>query len=307
MQSDLSGPPTPPAVPHPLAATLRPPSRTPWVVAATVAAVAGVAGYWGWGERTRLLAEVKKAEDAAHTAQAAEKAATAHASDLEMEKAKLEGERTALMAERETLSKSVEEKTTELASLKGATDKLREQMKDEIAKGDIQLTESGDRLRVGLVDKILFDSGAVSISKRGEGVLARVGAILAGIDDRQIQVSGHTDNTPISDKLKQQFPTNWELSMARATNVVRFLQDKAGVPPERLVASGHGEFQPVAKNQTAAGRAKNRRIELLLTPTLAPHRIPKTALKERAQDSDKAEKAVAKKKKGKKKTHKKRG
>jgi chemotaxis protein MotB len=136
-------------------------------------------------------------------------------------------------------------------------------MKDEIAKGDIQLTESGGKLRVGLVDKILFDSGEASVSKRGEGVLARLGAVLASIEDRQIQVSGHTDNTPISDKLKQQFPTNWELSVARATNVVRFLQEKAAVPAERLVASGYGEYQPIAKNQTAAGRAKNRRIELL--------------------------------------------
>jgi hypothetical protein len=74
-----------------------------------------------------------------------------------------------------------------------------------------------------------------------------VGTVLASIEDRQIQVSGHTDNTPISDKLKSQFPTNWELSVARATNVVRFLQDKAKLPPERMVASGYGEYQPIAK------------------------------------------------------------
>ena len=69
--------------------------------------------------------------------------------------------------------------------------------------------------------------------------------------------------------------------MARATNVVRFLQEKASVPADRLVASGYGEYQPIASNRTAAGRAKNRRIELLLTPSLAPKRISKAVLKDR--------------------------
>jgi chemotaxis protein MotB len=151
-------------------------------------------------------------------------------------------------------------------------------MKEEIAHGDIQLSESGGKLRVGLVDRILFDSGEAGVSRRGEGVLARVGGVLASIDDRQIQVLGHTDNAPISDKLKQQFPTNWELSTARATNVVRFLAEKAAVPPQRLLASGHGEYQPVASNRTGAGRARNRRIEILLTPSLTQQRIPKGKL-----------------------------
>ena len=115
-------------------------------------------------------------------------------------------------------------------------------MKDEIAKGDIRLSQSGGKLRVDLVDKILFDSGEAVISKRGEGVLARVGAVLATIDDKQIQVSGHTDSNPISEKLAAQFPTNWELSVARAINVVRFLEEKASVP---------------AKN---AGRERLRRV-----------------------------------------------
>jgi Flagellar motor protein len=209
------------------------------------------------------------------------------------EKDGLEADKAALTAARDNLARSVEEKSSELATLKSTTDKLREKMKDEIAKGDIQLTESGGKLRVGLVDKILFESGEASVSKRGEGVLARVGAVLAGIEDRQIQVSGHTDNTPISDKLKQQYPTNWELSVARATNVVRFLQDKAAVPADRLVASGSGEYQPIASNRTAAGRAKNRRIELLLTPSLAPRPISKAALKDRGEP-DKKSAAAAK-------------
>lgn len=145
---------------------------------------------------------------------------------------------------------------------------------------------------MGLVDKILFDSGEAAISKRGEEVLARVGAVLAAIDDKQIQVSGHTDRTPISDKLTGQFPTNWELSTARAINVVRFLSEKASVPPQRLVASGYGEYHPIANNKTAAGRARNRRIEILLTPSLAPKAIAKgklTAVAEKAKASNRAQ------------------
>src|SRR6185436_2611909 len=136
------------------------------------------------------------------------------------------------------------------------------------------------KLRVDMVDKILFDSGEAVISKRGEGVLARVGAVLATMDDKQIQVSGHTDSNPISDKLATQFPTNWELSVTRAVNVVRFLEEKASVPPKNLTATGYGQYHPIASNKTAAGRARNRRIEILLTPSLAPKAIAKSKLKE---------------------------
>jgi chemotaxis protein MotB len=248
-----------------------------------VAGVAGYGAYWGFGERARLTAKSQAAQSAARAALAASQSLEHQLSSMRDEKDALEADKAALTAARDNLAKSVEDKSSELAALKGATDKLREKMKDEIAKGDIQLTESGGKLRVGLVDKILFDSGEASVSKRGEGVLARVGAVLASIEDRQIQVSGHTDNAPISDKLKQQYPTNWELSVARATNVVRFLQEKTAVPADRLVASGYGEYQPIASNRTAAGRAKNRRIELLLTPSLAPRRISKAVLKDRRE------------------------
>jgi len=261
--------------------SFRSPSRAPWLLTVAVAGVAGYGAYWGYGERARLMAKAQDAHSTARAAIAAGQAFERQLSELQAEKDALESDRAALATARDNLAKSVEEKSSELATLKDATDKLKEKMKDEIAKGDIQLTESGGKLRVGLVDKILFDSGEASVSKRGESVLARVGAVLASIEDRQIQVSGHTDNTPISDKLKQQYPTNWELSVARATNVVRFLQEKASVPADRLLASGYGEYQPIASNRTAGGRAKNRRIELLLTPSLAPKRISRAALKDR--------------------------
>ena len=261
--------------------SFRSPSRTPWVLTVAVAGLAGYGAYWGYGERARLLAKAEEEHRTARAAITAGQGFERQLSELQAEKDALESDRAALAAARDSLAKNVEEKSSELAALKNTTDQLKEKMKDEIAKGDIQLTESGGKLRVGLVDKILFDSGEASVSKRGEGVLARVGAVLASIEDRHIQVSGHTDNAPISDKLKHEFPTNWELSVARATNVVRFLQEKASVPADRLVASGYGEYQPIASNRTTAGRAKNRRIELLLTPSLAPKKISKDELKDR--------------------------
>ena len=261
-------------------------SKLPWFLLVLVLGGVGYGGYQGWKERARLMDQANTATVAAARAEAGKKQA-------EDKLAALDAEKTQVLGERDALAKSVEAKSSELAELKGTYDKLQEKMKEEIAHGDIQLTQSGGRLRVGLVDKILFNSGEAGISKRGENVLARVGAVLASIDDRQIQVSGHTDTTPISDKLKTQFPTNWELSTARATTVVRFLSEKASVPAKRLVASGYGEFEPIASNKSPTGRARNRRIEILLTPSLAPKAINKSKLAETSKAESKRVEARA--------------
>ena len=278
-----------------VARALRPPSKAPWMLVGLLGAVGAGGGYHFYNELQRAKSETRTATEKAAASVAA---ATAAQKELIDKVEKLEGEKAELATAKEELSKEVEAKSGELAELKGTYDKLEDKMKDEIAKGDISLSQDGGRLRVGLVDKILFDSGEAEISKRGEEVLARVGAVLAAIDDKQIQVSGHTDRTPISDKLVGQFPTNWELSTARAINVVRFLSEKATVPPQRLVASGYGEYHPIANNKTAAGRAKNRRIEILLTPSLAPKAIAKgklTAVAERAKAPDPSPKTRSKK------------
>jgi chemotaxis protein MotB len=248
-------------------------SKLPWFLLVLVLGGAGYGGYLGLQERGRLMEQ-------ANTATVAGAKSEAQRKQAEEKLAALEAEKAEALAARDALAKSVEAKSSELAELKGTYNQLQEKMKEEIAHGDIQLTQSGGKLRVGLVDKILFDSGEASISKRGESVLARVGGVLASIEDRQIQVSGHTDTTPISDKLKSQFPTNWELSTARATNVVRFLSEKANVPAKRLVASGYGEFDPIASNKNPHGRARNRRIEILLTPSLVAKVIDKSKLAE---------------------------
>jgi chemotaxis protein MotB len=251
---------------------LKPKSNGPWIVAFLALAGAGAGGYMLYQGRQHARED---ASAATQRAQAAEEAKTELAQKVE----KLEAEKTELATAKDELSKDVQAKTGELEQLKGTYDKLEDKMKDEIAKGDIRLSQSGGKLRVDLVDKILFDSGEAVISKRGEGVLSRVGAVLAAMDDKQIQVSGHTDSNPISEKLAPQFPTNWELSVSRAVNVVRFLEEKASVPAKNLTATGYGQYHPIASNKTVVGRARNRRIEILLTPSLDPKAIAKSKLK----------------------------
>ncbi len=159
-------------------------------------------------------------------------------------------------------------KKKEIAKLKGTYDELVSDMKQEIQQGQIKITQMADRLSVSMVDKILFPSGKTNITPDGLKVLERVGKILKNTQDKVIRVEGHTDNVPIHSRLKKKFPTNWELSTTRATNVVRFLQEKTGIDPKRLHAVGLSEYHPVASNETKTGRSQNRRIEIALLPKL---------------------------------------
>ncbi len=157
-------------------------------------------------------------------------------------------------------------KEKELANVKSTYENLVAELKGEIAQGDVKITQAVDRLSVDLVEKILFDSGKAEIKPEGLGILKRVGDILKNVKDKQIRVEGHTDNVRIGPRIKSVYPTNWELSTARATNVVRYLQDTVGIDPSMLSAAGFSEYKPVESNATAEGRAKNRRIEIVLLP-----------------------------------------
>jgi chemotaxis protein MotB len=112
---------------------------------------------------------------------------------------------------------------------------------------------------------VLFDSGKTVIKPAGQTALARVAQVLAGITDRKYQVAGHTDDVPIH---SARFPSNWQLSTARAVEVVNFLIT-GGMKAQQLSAAGYGEFDPVAPNDTPENRALNRRIEIVLEPNLA--------------------------------------
>jgi chemotaxis protein MotB len=140
-------------------------------------------------------------------------------------------------------------------------------LKDEIAAQDIEIVEMEDTLKVVFVDKILFDSGSAEINKKGKQLLLVMAESIRDHDDERIVVQGHTDNLPLGPTLKEKFPSNWELSVARATAVVRFLQKEGGLQPDRLSACGYSFYRPVASNKNREGRRQNRRIEIILGPS----------------------------------------
>jgi len=139
-------------------------------------------------------------------------------------------------------------------------DALVRSLTEEVKKGELQVRQYKDMLTVDVAEQLFFDSGRADLKDTGKAVLKKVGEALKGYEDKVIRLVGHTDNVPIKTKV---FPSNWELSVARATTVVRYLQE-VGIPPERMIASGRAEYQPVAENDTPDGRKKNRRIEITL-------------------------------------------
>jgi chemotaxis protein MotB len=204
-------------------------------------------------ERDQELSERLKAEGAEKARLEQERAAQeARLKVEEEEKARLEQERAAKEAEIQRLTRTHEELTKSLEA--------------EIAKGDIKIKQVRDRLTINMVDRVLFDSGQSKVKPSGLQVLKQVSDILKNVTDKQIRIEGHTDNVPIGVKLKERFQTNWELSTARATSVVRYLIDEGGVDRASLLAVGYADTKPIASNDTEEGRTANRRIEIALYP-----------------------------------------
>lgn len=139
-----------------------------------------------------------------------------------------------------------------------------QKFKSLIDAGQLQIATRGGRLVLQLPNDILFDSGQTALKPAGQDALTGIAHVLAAIPDRRFQVAGHTDNVPVQ---TSRFPSNWELSTARAVEVVKLLVAQ-GVDPNRLSAAGYGEYDPIATNETAQGRAKNRRIEIAVQPDL---------------------------------------
>ncbi|MCD6276798.1 OmpA family protein [candidate division WOR-3 bacterium] len=139
---------------------------------------------------------------------------------------------------------------------------IKEEFK-ELLEG-INITGTDEQLKIILPGKKLFPPGSVEISKEGKELLRQLGNILKRLKNRKILIEGHTDNSRISGTLKKKYPTNWELSAARAVKVVRFLIEEIGIDPKRIAAIAYGEYHPIADNSTSEGRAKNRRIVVTL-------------------------------------------
>jgi len=231
-------------------------------------------------ERVTLDAELKRL-----SAAQADLAKTIEAQRAE--KAKLDKEREAQVAEIAALSKTRQEllgsleeqkaakmklerekaaKDEEIAKLTSTYEDLTSSLRAEIEQGDIKIQRVRDRLTINMVDRILFDSGSTKIKPAGLKALKQVGDVLKKASDKQVRIEGHTDNVPIGVGLRDRFPSNWELSTARATSVVRYLIDGGGLAPNMLAAVGYGDTKPVASNDSDEGRTANRRIEIVLYP-----------------------------------------
>ena len=222
-------------------------------------------------ELDQKLSELSTAD---HNLQAKLDESTAIGAELRTELEKLGKNVDSMLQEKGTLSKALDDakgRLDELRKAQAAAEARAKLFKDFIQKlksmidaGQLQVATRAGRLVIQLPNDVLFDSGQKAVKPAGKQALTALAKVLVTVPGRSFQVAGDTDNLPIQ---TQRFPSNWELSTARAVEVVHFLVSQA-VDPHALSAAGYGEFDPVASNDTPDGRAKNRRIEITLQPNL---------------------------------------
>ena len=210
--------------------------------------------------------------------------------ELEAARIVMEGKLAATQDELEELRQQREAQKAQLELFRKFTEKLQSM----IAVGDIDVYMRRGRMVVGMPSQVLFPSGQHELSEKGKGTLKRVASALKEFPDRRFLVAGHTDNKPIGEKLKTLYEDNWDLSARRALVVTRFLIAE-GVASGSLAAAGYGEHDPARSNKSSGGRAKNRRIELIVEPLLAE--LPKLPgeLKKDGEGDAKKEPAAPKK------------
>jgi chemotaxis protein MotB len=230
-----------------------------WLAGLLFIALAAAAAFWYFWLRPQQAAALQEAQQAASVCSQQVAGLRDQVADLAIIRDQLQRSGAELAAQ-------VAEKEKELEALRSTQDELVTELKGEIADKTVQVERIRDQLRVELVDEVLFDSGEATLKPAGMAVFGKIGGVLAKASDRRVEVQGHTDNVPITGALAKRFPSNWELSAARATNVVRFLQEQAKLDPARLSAAAYAEYHPRASNDTDAGRRQNRRIEILLIP-----------------------------------------
>lgn len=193
--------------------------------------------------------------------------------------AQLEAKEQALAAESERLSKleqelaSRSERVAELERVIASKDAEMTNLKNAISKAltafegkGLTVEQRNGKVYVSMENKLLFKSGSWSVGSEGKTAVRQLGEVLAKNPDVSILIEGHTDDDPY--KGNAQLSGNWDLSTKRATAIVQILRENTGINPENLTAAGRGEFAPVASNDTSEGKAKNRRIEVILTPKL---------------------------------------
>lgn len=178
-------------------------------------------------------------------------------------------------AELEKKENDLKEKEAKLKDLQGIInrqDSIMSALTNSVKKAllgfnpdELTVYMKDGKVYVSMSDKLLFKSGSPDVEAKGKEALKKLAEVLNKNSDVSIAIEGHTDNVPIHTAI---FKDNWDLSAARATNVVRLLTDEYGMDARRLTAAGKGEFSPVADNSTPEGKAKNRRTEIVLSPKL---------------------------------------
>ena len=193
--------------------------------------------------------------------------------------AQLEAKEQALAAESERLNKLQKElenrsqRVAELENVIATKDDAMSRLKDAISKAltnfegkGLTVEQRDGKVYISMENKLLFQSGSWSVGGEGRRAVQQLGSVLAENPDIAILIEGHTDDVPY--KGNAQLSGNWDLSTKRATAIVNILRENTSINPENLTAAGRGEYAPVATNDTAEGKAKNRRIEVILTPKL---------------------------------------
>ncbi len=170
-----------------------------------------------------------------------------------------------LLSERE---RTLEEMNKVIARQDSITKRLNSVLRDALLgfnSDELSVEIKNGKVYVSMSDKLLFKSGSAAVEAKGKEALKLLGDVLGKNPDIDILVEGHTDNVPIKTSV---YKDNWDLSVARATSIVRILINDYNIAPARMTASGKGEFFPKADNDTPEGRAKNRRTEIILSPKL---------------------------------------
>ena len=176
------------------------------------------------------------------------------------------------LANKENLLSEREKALMEMQSLIARQDSITKRLNSILRNAllgfnsdELSVEIKNGKVYVSMSDKLLFKSGSIVVEEKGKDALKLLGEVLDKNQDINILVEGHTDNVPIRTSV---FKDNWDLSVARATSIVRILANDYKIIPTRMIASGRGEFFPRSDNETPEGRARNRRTEIVLSPKL---------------------------------------
>jgi len=160
----------------------------------------------------------------------------------------------------ESFTDQIPEMQPELYDVK---DKVSKYIEQENLAGEVKLSIDERGLVISFQDNVLFPLGSAEITPKAQEILLKVGSIIKKLPN-YIRIEGHTDNLPINNS---KFPSNWELSVIRATNVAHFLIDKVNYDPRKISVVGYGEYRPIVPNDSEANRQKNRRVDIVILNT----------------------------------------